>query len=113
MSRIVFVLAVLALVAAVGAPQASAGTTNGHSYNWFRDADGDGIPNGLDEDWIRPMDGTGYQWHGFGVFLSGLFSINCEGGKTYRHQYRHRNGQSETDGDCIRSQDRRRDGSCN
>jgi len=30
-------------------------------YQWFCDADGDGIPNGLDPDWYAPADGGGYQ----------------------------------------------------
>ena len=101
---------------AIGVPQASAGTENGstHNFNWFRDADGDGIPNGLDEDWIRPLDGTGHQLgHGFGLLLNGLFFGNIEDGKIIRNQYRHRKNRPETPGDCIRDQKQLRDGSCN
>lgn len=115
MSRIMFALAIIALVAAVGVPQATAGTGNGssHSFNWLRDADGDGIPNGLDEDWIPPMDGTGYQLkRGFGLLFSGFYFGNTEDGKMYKNQYRHRKNKSETSGDCVRNRKQLRDESC-
>jgi hypothetical protein len=111
MSRIVFVLAVIALVAAISVPQASAGSANGkaHSFKWFRDADGDGIPNGMDEDWIRPLEDAGYQLrHGFGLFFSGFFYGATEDGNTNRIQYRHRNQQSDPTGDCIKKQNQDR-----
>lgn len=114
MNRIVFVLAVLALVMAIGVPQATAGTGDGNAYsfNWLRDADGDGIPNCLDEDWIRPMDGTGYRLgQGFGLLL-GLCRGNTEDGNMHRNEYRHRRDQSGTGGDCIRDLRQNRDGSC-
>ena len=31
-----------------------------YMHQWFRDADGDGIPNGIDVDYTRPEDGSGY-----------------------------------------------------
>jgi len=116
MSRIVLIVAVLAIATTIGVPQAFAGAGNGQAYNfnWFRDADGDGIPNGLDEDWTRPLDGTGYQLrHGFGLLLNGPFFGGIEDSKTNQEQYRHRNNQPETPGDGIREHKRFRYGSCN
>jgi hypothetical protein len=115
MSRIVFVLAVLALATAIGVPPASAGAGNGNAYNfnWLRDFDGDGIPNGLDEDWFRPLDGTGYQLkHGFGLLFTGFSWGDSEDGKIYSYQYRHRKNQHEGAGDCTRDRKQLRDGTC-
>jgi hypothetical protein len=115
MSRIVFVFAVLALVAFIAVPQASAGTEKGnaYNYNWLRDADGDGIPNGLDDDWTRPLDGTGHQLkYGFGLLLSGFGWGNAEDGNMYRNQNRHQKNQSDTECDRVRERKQLRDGSC-
>lgn len=77
----------------LGALPASADNDRGgHSFSWFRDADGDGIPNGLDEDWARPEDCTGYMLrHGFGTFLG--VTMAAGGGKVqHKHhlQYQQR-----------------------
>ena len=63
MTRFILVFALMTFALALGASQASAkvGPMFGYGYQWFRDADGDGIPNGLDDDWVRPQDGTGHQ----------------------------------------------------
>ena len=47
----------------------------GNSYNWLRDADGDGIPNCLDDDYTPPLDGSGIQFRG-GEDESLLYSSN-------------------------------------
>jgi len=115
MSRILFVLAVLALVTAIGVPQASAGTGNGsaHGYKWFQDDDGDGIPNGLDDDWAPPQDGSGFQWkHGLWLSFNGLYWGIPETGNTFRNQYRNRNNDNGQAGDCDRKQKQLRDGTC-
>ena len=115
MSRIMLFIVVLAIATTFVVPQASAGTGNGntHSFNWFRDADGDGIPNGLDEDWIRPLDGTGYHLgHGFGLLLPGSLLGNIENGKLNRNQYRQRKNGFDMPGDRIRDRKQLRDGTC-
>ena len=65
MQKTLLLATILGLVVLIGAPTAMAGDGKGsgwaHAFNWFRDADGDGIPNGLDPDWVRPYDGDGYK----------------------------------------------------
>lgn len=111
MVRIVFILSILMFATTLGVTPASAGsgTGDGHSFAWFRDADGDGIPNGLDDDWVRPEDCTGYQMkHRLGLFGIGVFLGDGNGGK----QYRHRKNQPDEPGDYLRIRLRSRDGSC-
>ncbi len=86
MRRILLMVTVLAFAMTLGVVPASADNDGrGHSFSWFRDADGDGIPNGIDEDWIRPEDGMGYMLrHSFGTFLSLAMTA---GGDKVRHQY--------------------------
>ena len=86
MRRILLIVSVLAFVLTLGVVPASADNDErGHSFSWFRDADGDGIPNGIDEDWIRPEDGMGYMLrHSFGTFLS--VAMTAGGGKV---QHKH------------------------
>jgi hypothetical protein len=115
MNRIVFVLAVLGLIVAIGIPEASAGTGDGssHSFNWLRDDDGDGIPNGLDDDWTRPLDCNGYQMkHGFGTLVTGFYVFSTEDGNVVRNQHRHRKNPADSGGDRTRTQNQLRDGSC-
>lgn len=112
MSRIVLIMAIIAIATTIGAPQATAGAGNGynHDFNWLRDADGDGIPNCLDEDWVCPEDGTGYQLrYGYGYGYGYAFGNN-EDATMNQHQYRHRKNNAE--GDCDGNQSRLRDGSC-
>jgi hypothetical protein len=114
MSRIVFLLAVLAISLTLGAPDATAGTEMAfnHNYTWLRDADGDGIPNCEDEDWTSPGDGTGYGLrHGLVLVLPGMFLSPTEDGNMYRKQKRNR---YDREGDCDGDMDRQRlrDGSC-
>lgn len=112
MSRIVLIVAAFAFVMTLGAVQASADTNGrGHCFNWFRDADGDGIPNGLDEDWVRPKDGTGYRLgHEFGQFF--ILPMMTAGGDKVRHQYHQRNNKPETPGDHLQARLRKQDQTC-
>jgi hypothetical protein len=115
MSRIALFLGILVFVTTVGAIQASAdvGEGNAHSFAWFRDADGDGIPNGMDDDWFPPEDGDGYQVrNGFGLFGLGLFLGTSGGENSYGPQYRFRKDRPETPGDFLRIRQHLRDGSC-
>ena len=115
MGRIVLILGILTFAMTFVTTQASAGvgTGDGHAFEWFRDADGDGIPNGLDDDWFRPEDGDGFKIkHGFGLFGLGAFWGNGEGGKVDGNQYRHRKNQPDDPGDCLRIRQQLRDGSC-
>ena len=86
MRRILLIVTVLAFAMTLSVVPASADNDGrGHSFSWFRDADGDGIPNGIDEDWIRPEDGMGYGLrHSFGTLL-GVFLT--AGGDQVQHQY--------------------------
>jgi hypothetical protein len=79
-------MTVLAFAMTLGVLPASADNDRGaHSFSWFRDADGDGIPNCMDEDWIRPEDGMGYMLrHGFLTFLPVTMTA---GGDKVRHQH--------------------------
>jgi hypothetical protein len=113
MARIVFILGILLFAATLGPNQAAADAGDGHSFAWFRDADGDGIPNGMDEDWLRPEDGSGYQVKNqFGLYGFGLVLGNGDGGYVYGPQYRYRKNQPDTLGDFIRLRQQLRDGSC-
>ena len=91
MRRILLMVTVLAFAMTLGVVPASADNDGrGHSFSWFRDADGDGIPNGIDEDWIRPEDGMGYMLrHNIGTILGGtiLGITTTAGGDKVRHQY--------------------------
>ena len=86
MQRTLLIMTVLAFAMTLGVVPASA--DNGgrdHSFGWFRDADGDGIPHCLDEDWVRPEDGMGYMLrHGFGTLLTTAMTA---GGDKVRHQH--------------------------
>ena len=86
MRRILLIVSVVAFVMTLGVVPASADNDgSGHSFSWFRDADGDGIPNGIDEDWIRPEDGMGYMLrHSFGTFLSVALTA---GGDKVQHKH--------------------------
>ena len=119
MTRFVLVIAAMAFALAVGASHASAGMGPlfGFSYQWFRDADGDGIPNNLDDDWVGREDGTGYQ------LKHGTFAPNTVGDKNRhshekRFQYRPKgpgpNGMQLGNGNGVGDQVRLRlkDGSC-
>jgi len=113
MRRIVLILGILAFVMIFGTTQASAGEGNGHSFAWFQDADGDGIPNGMDDDWIRPENGSGFKLHNrFGLFGIGAFFGNGDGGKVDSNQYRHRKNNRDGDSDCLNTRLQLRDGSC-
>jgi len=119
MVRIRFILGILTgilmFTATLGTSPALAdtATAEGHSFAWFRDADGDGIPNGMDDDWSRPEDGTGYKLkNGFGLFALGSFWGGGDSGNAYSQEYRHRKNQPDTSGDRIRTHLHLRDGSC-
>lgn len=115
MSRIVLIIAVLAIATTIWVPQASAGNGGGetHNYSWFRDADGDGIPNCLDEDWVRPLDGSGYQLgQRFGFLPGALFFGTSDDGKMIQNKYRQRKNRPEMPGNGTGDQKRLRDGSC-
>ncbi len=108
MRRTLLVAAILGLAVLVGAPSAMAGDGKGsgwaHAFNWFRDADGDGIPNGLDPDWVRPYDGDGYQ--NGNRFRVGEQSATDGGGDEYRNRYRYEIQtciNPESDGDRTRT----------
>jgi len=114
MVRFVFIVGILMFATTLGTTPASAdvGVGNGHSFAWFRDADGDGIPNGLDDDWLRPEDGSGYQIKNrFGLFGIGSFWGIGDGAKA-NNQYRHRKNKPDTPGDCLRTRRQLGDGSC-
>jgi hypothetical protein len=106
MYRAVFVIALLSFAFALGASNAEAvmGPFMGSGFQWFRDADGDGIPNHLDDDWIRPQDGTGYQMK-HGRPLSNTCSSFDAAGPRDRDRLR--------DGTNDRTHLRLKDGSCN
>lgn len=112
MGRVLLVITVLAFVATFAAVDATAAPkSNDHSFNWLRDADGDGIPNCLDNDWSPPRDGSGYQlMHGFGA----LFGFGpAWNGTQSQQQYRNRKGQPETPaGSQLGDRLRKRDGTC-
>ncbi len=119
MIRTGFVLGILTgivmFISAFGTSPALADTTagDGHSFAWFRDADGDGIPNGMDEDWSRPEDGTGYQLKNrFGFFALGSFFGIGDSGNVKTQQYRLRTNRSSDAGDCLSIRQHLRDGSC-
>ena len=115
MGRFVFILGIFMFAITLGSTPAAAGvgTGDGHSFAWFRDADGDGIPNGMDDDWFRPEDGNGYQGkNGFGLFGIGSFWGIGEGGDASNNQYRHRKNKPDTPGDCLRIRQQLGDGSC-
>jgi hypothetical protein len=86
MRRILLIVAVFSFAMTLGVVPASADNDGrSHSFRWFRDADGDGIPNGIDEDWIHPKDGAGNKLrHSFGTFVG--VSLTA-GGDKVRHQY--------------------------
>ncbi|MCB2230035.1 hypothetical protein KQH82_04910 [bacterium] len=115
MRKSLLLATILGLVVLMGAPTAMAGDGKGsawaHAFNWFQDADGDGIPNGLDPDWIRPYDGDGYK-HGH-RFQIGEQSSTDGGPTGDQDQDRLRDRLQDcfqTDGDQIRL--RLRDNSC-
>jgi hypothetical protein len=115
MGRIVFTLVTFMFAMTLGATLASAdaGAGDGHSFAWFRDADGDGIPNGMDDDWVRPEDGTGYQLKNrFGLFGMGAFWGNGDDTNAYINQNRHRKNKPDAPGDCFGIRLQLRDGSC-
>lgn len=107
MRRMMLVAAILGLAVLIGAPSAMAGDGKGsgwaHAFNWFRDADGDGIPNGLDPDWVRPYDGDGYSNQNW--FRNGSQSSTDGEGTGYRNRYRYEFQtciNPDSDGDRVR-----------
>lgn len=83
------------------------------NYEWFRDADGDGIPNCLDDDWTRPQDGTGYQdKHGAGSGNSNAMPGGPQGHGVSQNRYRHGSGNESWSGDQTRARLRLSDASC-
>lgn len=113
MARLVLIFGILVIGATLLPTGADADTGGGHSFAWFRDADGDGIPNGMDEDWFPPEDGEGYQVKNqFGLFGLGLVLGAGDNGYTYGSQYRQRKNGSDALGDFIRLRQHLRDGSC-
>lgn len=83
------------------------------NFEWFRDADGDGIPNCLDDDWAPPQDGTGYQdKHGLGSTSSDAMPDNGQGQGTSQNKYRYGSGNETGSGDQIRTRLQTSDGSC-
>jgi hypothetical protein len=117
--RRVFLLASLvglAIVIGVSDANAEGGKMRlSHFFNfeWFRDADGDGIPNCLDDDWAPPQDGTGYQdKHGFGSGNSSAMAGNGQGQGITQNRFRHGSENESGLGDRTRSRLRLSDGSC-
>ncbi len=99
MQRTLLILTVLAFAMTLGVLPASADNDGrDHSFSWFRDADGDGIPNCLDEDWVRPENGMGYMpRHGFGTLFP--VTMTAGGGKVqHKHhlQYQQRKKKPAT-----------------
>jgi len=83
------------------------------NFEWFRDADGDGIPNCLDDDWAPPQDGTGYQdKHGLGSGSSDAMPDNGRAQGVSQNKYRHGSVNEVGAGDRIKSRLQSRDGSC-
>lgn len=83
------------------------------NFEWFRDADGDGIPNCLDDDWVPPQDGSGYQAkHGNGAGSSNSNTNNGQGQGVSQNRYRHGSNSGSGIGDRTKTQLRSRDGSC-
>ncbi len=83
------------------------------NFEWFRDADGDGIPNCLDDDWAPPQDGTGYQdKHGFGSSGSGAMNGDGQTQEMSRNRNGYGSGNESGQGDLTRTRSRLRDGSC-
>jgi hypothetical protein len=115
MGRIFVILAVAAFAATLVASPALAGDkgANSHQFQWFRDADGDGIPNGLDDDWAGPADGTGFNMkHCFGIgFTVPLWAFG-DSGSLVKAEYRHRKNQPGPTDDQPRTRLQLRDGSC-
>ena len=114
MVRIACLVAVFIFAMTLAAPQASAGSGPGQGFGyyfqWFRDADGDGIPNGLDDDWIRPGDGTGHQLK-HGNTGGDATALNTDG-NVLRKQYRFRYDPAG-DGERLQIHKRLRDGNDN
>ena len=116
MVRIAFLIALFMFAMTLGAPQASAATAGteqgfGYFFQWFRDADGDGIPNGLDTDWIRPQDGDGYKTnHSHGKTELPAATTELDGNylrKQYRFRYDPAGG-----GEQLQIHKRLKDGDC-
>lgn len=115
MHRLLFVAALAVFALALGASHAQAvtGPIYGLSFQWFRDADGDGIPNHLDDDWVRPEDGTGYQMkHGI-TSPTACSSLRIEQSRqAFRYMWRHHVKSPGLEADQIRDRirDRLHDG---
>ncbi len=83
------------------------------NFEWFRDADGDGIPNCLDNDWAPPQDGSGYQdRHGFGSSNTDGAGPSGQSQRIFQNRYRHGSENGSGSGDQIRTRERLSDGSC-
>jgi hypothetical protein len=83
------------------------------NFEWFRDADGDGIPNCLDDDWAPPQDGSGYQdKHGFGQSSAGTNAGSGSGQGISQKKFRRGPEEGSGSGDRTRIRQRLSDGSC-
>lgn len=117
MHRIAFLTALLAFAFAFGATNAEAvtGPMYGFGFEWFRDADGDGIPNHLDDDWVPPEDGTGYKMkHGIFSPTTCSFISTAQNRQVFRYTWRHHvlvpGVESDQIRDRINDRDHLRDG---
>ena len=111
MLRSVPAIAIVLFVLLLGAADAAAvtGPIYGLSFQWSRDADGDGIPNHLDDDWVRPEDGTGYQMRHRSNPLTTCSSYGIgEAQQTFRYQWRHQVKDPGAEGDQIRNRNQNR-----
>jgi hypothetical protein len=83
------------------------------NFEWFRDADGDGIPNCLDDDWAPPQDGSGYQdKHGVGSPSADPSGVCDKGQGISQNKYRRGPENGSGPGDRTRIRQRLSDGSC-
>jgi len=114
MRRIALFVALLTFVLVLGASNAEAVTGPIYglsSFQWFRDADGDGIPNHLDPDWVKPEDGTGYQMKHGTLSPTACSSYGIDQSRqTFRYQWLHHVKNPGAEADQIRDRDRLRDG---
>ena len=111
MHRFVLVTALVVFALTLGATHAEAvnGPIYGFSFQWSRDADGDGIPNHLDEDWVRPENGTGYQMKHGSFPLTTCASYGTDQSRqAFRYSWQHQIKDPGAEGDQIRNRNQNR-----
>ena len=115
MRRVLLLALMVGLAIVIGASDANAEggkmrLSHFFNFEWFRDADGDGIPNCLDDDWTPPQDGTGYQdKHGLGSANSGAMTGNGQNQGVSQNRHRHGSDNESGVGDRTRSRSRLND----